>query len=76
MSDAPKSKGKIKVNLFPGAQLGNDQFHVSGVQGGTIEMSVMNSGILASQAKEFAVFYPEVHANFDLLLALTAKLWQ
>lgn len=51
-----KSRGKIKVNLFPGAQLGNDQFHVSGVQGGTIEMTVMNSGILASQVKEFAIF--------------------
>jgi TRAP-type transport system periplasmic protein len=51
-----KSGGKIKVNLFPAAQLGNDQFHVSGVQGGTIEMSVMNSGILASQVPAFAIF--------------------
>ena len=51
-----KSGGKIKINLFPAAQLGNDQFHVSGVQGGTIEMSVMNSGILASQVPAFAIF--------------------
>ena len=51
-----KSKGKIKVNVFPAAQLGNDQFHVSGVQGGTIEMAVMNSGILASQVPAFAIF--------------------
>jgi TRAP-type transport system periplasmic protein len=59
-----KSKGKIKVNLFPGAQLGNDQFHVSGVQGGTIEMSVMNSSILTSQAKEFAIFdFPFMFEN-------------
>ncbi len=59
-----KSKGKIKVNLFPGAQLGNDQFHVSGVQGGTIEMTVMNSGILASQVKEFAIFdFPFMFAS-------------
>ena len=59
-----KSRGKIKVNLFPGAQLGNDQFHVSGVQGGTIEMTVMNSGILASQVKEFAIFdFPFMFEN-------------
>ena len=51
-----KSGGKIKVNVFPAAQLGNDQFHVSGVQGGTIEMAVMNSGILASQVPAFAIF--------------------
>jgi TRAP-type transport system periplasmic protein len=61
---ATNSKGKIKVNNFPSAQLGNDQFHVSGVQGGTIEMTVMNSGILASQAKEFAIYdFPFIFAN-------------
>lgn len=59
-----RSGGKIKVNLFPASQLGNDQFHVSGVQGGTIEMSVMNSGILASQVPAFAVFdFPFMFAN-------------
>jgi TRAP-type transport system periplasmic protein len=59
-----KSKGKIKVNVFPAAQLGNDQFHVSGVQGGTIEMAVMNSGILASQVPAFAIFdFPFMFAS-------------
>jgi TRAP-type transport system periplasmic protein len=51
-----KSGGKIKVNIFLAGQLGNDQFHVSGMQGGTIEMAVMNSGILASQVQAFAIF--------------------
>ncbi len=51
-----KSKGALKVNVFPGAQLGNDQFHVAGLQGGTIEMTVMNSGILAAQVKDFAIY--------------------
>jgi TRAP-type transport system periplasmic protein len=59
-----KSGGKMKINLFPAAQLGNDQFHVSGVQGGTIEMTSMNSGILASQVKEFAIFdFPFMFAS-------------
>jgi tripartite ATP-independent transporter DctP family solute receptor len=51
-----KSGGKIKVNLFPGGTLGGDAQNISALQGGTIEMVVMNSGILASQVKEFAVF--------------------
>jgi TRAP-type transport system periplasmic protein len=59
-----KSGGKIKVNVFPAAQLGNDQFHVSGVQGGTIEMAVMNSGILASQVPAFAIYdFPFMFIN-------------
>jgi tripartite ATP-independent transporter DctP family solute receptor len=51
-----KSGGKIKVNLFPGGVLGGDGPVVSALQGGTIEMASMNSGILASQVKEFGVF--------------------
>jgi TRAP-type transport system periplasmic protein len=51
-----RSGGKLKVNVFIAGQLGNDQFHVNGMQGGTIEMHVMNSGILASQAPAFAIF--------------------
>lgn len=59
-----KSGGKIKVNLFPGGVLGGDAPNVSALQGGTIEMMSMNSGILASQVKEFAVFdFPFLFAN-------------
>ena len=59
-----KSGGKIKVNLFPGGVLGGDAPNVSALQGGTIEMVSMNSGILASQVKEFAVFdFPFLFAN-------------
>ncbi len=61
---AAKSAGKIKVNLFPGGTLGSDQANVTAIQGGTLEMASMNSGILASQAKEFAIFdFPFMFAN-------------
>jgi tripartite ATP-independent transporter DctP family solute receptor len=53
---AAKSGGKIKVNLFPGGVLGGDAPTVVAVQGGTVEMTVLNSGILASQVKEFAIY--------------------
>ncbi len=59
-----KTGGKIKVNLFLNGSLGSDQAVVSAMKGGTIEMSVMNSGILASEAKELAVFdFPFLFAN-------------
>lgn len=59
-----KSGGKIKVNLFPGGTLGSDQANVSAMQGGTLEMVSMNSGILASQVKEFAIFdFPFMFPN-------------
>ncbi len=53
---AARSGGKIKISLFPGGVLGSDQANVSALQGGTLEMVVLNSGILASQAKEFGVY--------------------
>jgi len=59
-----QSGGKIKVNIFPGGALGSDQANVSAIQGGTLEMAAMNSGIFASQVKDFAVFdFPFMFAN-------------
>lgn len=59
-----KSGGKIKVNIFLNGSLGSDQAVVSALKGGTIEMAVMNSGILASEAKELAIFdFPFLFAN-------------
>lgn len=61
---AAKSGGKIKVNLFPGGTLGSDQANVSAIQGGTLEMASMNSGIFASQVKEFAIYdFPFMFTN-------------
>ena len=61
---AAKSGGKLKVNLFLSGALGSDQAVVSSMKGGTIEMSVMNSGILASEAKELSIFdFPFLFAN-------------
>ncbi len=59
-----KSAGKIKVALHPGGTLGSDQATVSAIQGGTIEMASMNSGILASLDPAFAVYdFPFIFAN-------------
>jgi tripartite ATP-independent transporter DctP family solute receptor len=59
-----QSGGKIKVNVFPGGALGSDQANVSAIQGGALEMAAMNSGIFASQVKDFAVFdFPFMFAS-------------
>lgn len=61
---AAKSGGKLKVKVFAGGQLGGDAQTVSALQGGTIEMTILNSGILASQVKEFEVYdFPFMFAN-------------
>jgi TRAP-type transport system periplasmic protein len=61
---AAKSGGKMKVNLFPGGVLGGDAQTVSALQGGTVEMTALNSGILASQVKDFEVYdFPFMFAN-------------
>jgi TRAP-type transport system periplasmic protein len=61
---AAKSGGKIKINLFPGGVLGGDAQNVSALQGGTVDMVVLNAGILASQVKDFEAFdLPFMFAN-------------
>ncbi len=61
---AAKSGGRIKVTVYPGGALGGDAQIASAVQGGTIEIATMNSGILASQVKDFEVYdFPFMFAN-------------
>jgi len=50
---AEKSGGKITVQLFPGGTLGGDVQTLSGLQGGIVEMTVMNAGILSGNAPAF-----------------------
>src|SRR5438132_13394735 len=59
-----RSGSRIKINLFPGGVLGGDQANVSALQGGTLEIVVLNSGILASQVKEFGIYdFPFMFAS-------------
>ena len=60
-----KSGGKLKVTVYPGGALGSDQANVSALQGGTLEMASMNSGIFASLVKDFEVYdFPFLFANY------------
>ena len=50
-----KSGGKITVKLFPGGTLGGDVQTLSALQGGTVEMSVMNAGLMSGVSKDFSL---------------------
>jgi tripartite ATP-independent transporter DctP family solute receptor len=59
-----KSGGRLKVQVFPGGALGSDQANVSALQGGTLEMAAMNSGIFGNLVKEFAIYdFPFLFGN-------------
>lgn len=61
-----KTKGAVKVKVFAGGALGGDAQNVSALQGGTLDIVVLNSGILASQVKEFAVYdFPFMFNNSE-----------
>lgn len=69
---AQKTGNRIQVRLFPGGTLGGDLQTVSALQGGTVEMTVLNAGILTAQVKEFAVFdFPFLFANAQEVDAVT-----
>ena len=50
-----KSGGKMKAKLFGSASLGKDTVVVSSMQGGTIEMGIMNANLLNGLIAEFGV---------------------
>jgi tripartite ATP-independent transporter DctP family solute receptor len=52
---AAKSGGKMTVKLFGGGTLGGDLPTVSALQGGTVEVTVLNAGLLSGIVKDFEV---------------------
>jgi tripartite ATP-independent transporter DctP family solute receptor len=59
-----KSGGKIKVNVFGGGSLGKDTAVVSAMQGGNVDLCVMNSSLLAGVVKEMGMLdFPYVFAT-------------
>ena len=51
-----KSGGKMKVKLFPSGMLGGDLQIVSSLQGGTIDFTVLNAGLLVGLDPAFGIF--------------------
>lgn len=51
-----KSKGRIKISVYSGAQLGSDQQMQAALRGGTQEFTAPLTATLANLVKEFGVF--------------------
>ncbi|MDQ2695924.1 MAG: TRAP transporter substrate-binding protein [Pseudomonadota bacterium] len=59
-----KSDGKLKVKIFGGGSLGKDTAVVSSMQGGVVEMALMNASLLNGVVPEFSVFdFPYLFDN-------------
>ena len=52
-----KSGGKMKAKVFTGGTLGGDAQVISSLQGGTIDVTVVSTGLLQGMATEFGLFY-------------------
>ena len=50
-----KSGGQMTARLFPGGTLGGDVQTLSALQGGTVEMTVLNAGLLVGVDKDFGL---------------------
>jgi len=51
-----KSNGKLKVEIFPGAQLGNDRTLAEGMQVGSVDMSVSGTATVTGFVPRLQVF--------------------
>jgi tripartite ATP-independent transporter DctP family solute receptor len=53
---ARKSDGKLKVRIFGDGTLGGDAAVISSLQGGTVEMTLVATGLLTGHVKDFGIF--------------------
>ena len=52
-----KSGGRMKAAAFGSGTLGGDAQVISSLQGGTIDVTIVSTGLLSTMNKDFAVFY-------------------
>lgn len=71
-----KSGGKMKAKMFGGGSLGKDTAVVSSMQGGVIDMSIMNANLLTGLVKDFGVLdFPFVFANEKIAYKVLDGAW-
>ena len=50
------TEGKIKIRIFGDGSLGGDAAVISSLQGGTVEMTLVATGLLTGHVKDFGIF--------------------
>jgi tripartite ATP-independent transporter DctP family solute receptor len=51
-----KTDGKVKISIFPGAQLGNETSEVNSLQSGAIDIAILGSGEVGKRVNDFNIF--------------------
>ena len=65
------SEGRVKVEIYPAGQLGDERDLVEGLQLGTVDVSTITSALTAGFVPEFGVFsLPFLFRDFDHLFAV------
>lgn len=65
------SDGRVKVEIYPAGQLGDERDLVEGLQLGTVDISTITSALTAGFVPEFGVFsLPFLFRDFDHLFAV------
>ncbi|MDI4237100.1 TRAP transporter substrate-binding protein [Bradyrhizobium sp. Arg237L] len=63
---AAKSNGQIKINIFPGAQLGGEVKQIQSVRTGTQDIVVTGEAPVENTVKDFTVFsFPYIFKSID-----------
>ncbi|MGM0534835.1 MAG: TRAP transporter substrate-binding protein [Pseudomonadota bacterium] len=67
-----RSDGKVNVDLYPNASLGDERTLLEGMQIGTVDMGVITNGPVANFLEEMAVFelpflFPSPEAAYEVL---------
>lgn len=63
-----RTGGNVTVNLFEDGQLGNERDNIEGVQMGTIQMCLADTGYVANLAKEYNILQlPFIFRDYDHL---------
>lgn len=71
-----KSGGKMKAKMFGGSSLGKDTAVVSSMQGGVIDMGIMNANLLSGLVKDFGVLdFPFVFSNEKVAYKVLDGAW-
>jgi C4-dicarboxylate-binding protein DctP len=51
-----KTNGKVKINIFPGAQLGAETSEINSLQAGAIDIAILGSGEVGKRVTDFNIF--------------------
>jgi tripartite ATP-independent transporter DctP family solute receptor len=71
-----KSGGKMKAKMFGSGSLGKDTAVVSSMQGGVIDMGIMNANLLTGLIKDFGVLdFPFIFANETIAYKVLDSAW-